>query len=318
MLGNLLFSVNVVLPLFLCCLVGYAARQWKLVDDKFVSGCSNVVFYIAIPANIFMSLMGTDLRASIDLKLMAYIFSFILVMALVMIVAVPRFVKDRPTAATIVVCVFRSNFAMLGIPLATSLMGQAGALPTLIMVPFATLLYTVLTVVLLVVLGGQRMEDKGGLFRYTVREVLKNPLIVASAASIAVAALKLPMPGMVEKTIGYFAECCTALSLFMLGAQLNLREFKGRLSITLPIAFARLILVPAIAILIAAALGFRGGEMGCALIFFAAPTAINSYVLAGRMGGDGKLAGDSVLVTTGLSALTLTAWIFVLKSFALL
>jgi len=318
MLGNLLFSVNVVLPLFLCCLVGYAARQWKLVDDKFVSGCSNVVFYIAIPANIFMSLMGADLRASIDLKLMGYIFGFILLMALVLVLLVPRILKDRATAATAVVCIFRSNFAMLGIPLATSLMGQAGALPTLIMVPFATLLYTVLTVVLLVVLGGQRMEDKGGLFRYTLREVLKNPLIVASAASILVAALKLPLPGMVEKTVQYFANCCTALSLFMLGAQLNLKEFRGRLGITLPIAFSRLVLVPAIAISVAAALGFRGGEMGCALIFFAAPTAVNSYVLAGRMGGDGKLAGDSVLVTTGLAALTLTAWIFVLKSFALL
>ncbi|MBQ2895582.1 MAG: AEC family transporter [Oscillospiraceae bacterium] len=318
MLGNLLFSVNVVLPLFLCCLVGYAARQWKLVDDKFVSGCSNVVFYIAIPANIFMSLMGADLRASIDLKLMGYIFGFILLMALVLVLLVPRILKDRATAATAVVCIFRSNFAMLGIPLATSLMGQAGALPTLIMVPFATLLYTVLTVVLLVVLGGQRMEDKGGLFRYTLREVLKNPLIVASAASILVAALKIPLPGMVEKTVQYFANCCTALSLFMLGAQLNLKEFRGRLGITLPIAFSRLVLVPAIAISVAAALGFRGGEMGCALIFFAAPTAVNSYVLAGRMGGDGKLAGDSVLVTTGLAALTLTAWIFVLKSFALL
>lgn len=318
MLGNLLFSVNVVLPLFLCCLVGYAARQWKLVDDKFVSGCSNVVFYIAIPANIFMSLMGADLRASIDLKLMGYIFGFILLMALVLVLLVPRILKDRATAATAVVCIFRSNFAMLGIPLATSLMGQAGALPTLIMVPFATLLYTVLTVVLLVVLGGQRMEDKGGLFRYTLREVLKNPLIVASAASILVAALKIPLPGMVEKTVQYFANCCTALSLFMLGAQLNLKEFRGRLGITLPIAFSRLVLVPAIAISVAAALGFRGGEMGCALIFFASPTAVNSYVLAGRMGGDGKLAGDSVLVTTGLAALTLTAWIFVLKSFALL
>lgn len=317
MLGNLLFSINVVLPLFLCCLVGYAARRWKLVDDKFVSGCSNVVFYIAIPANIFMSLMGTDLRASIDLKLMGYIFGFILLMALVLVLLVPRILKDRATAATAVVCIFRSNFAMLGIPLATSLMGQAGALPTLIMVPFATLLYTVLTVVLLV-LGGQRMEDKGGLFRYTVREVLKNPLIVASAASILVAALKIPLPGMVEKTVQYFANCCTALSLFMLGAQLNLKEFRGRLGITLPIAFSRLVLVPAIAITVAAALGFRGGEMGCVLIFFAAPTAVNSYVLAGRMGGDGKLAGDSVLVTTGLAALTLTAWIFVLKSFALL
>lgn len=318
MLGNLLFSVNVVLPLFLCCLVGYAARRWKLVDDKFVSGCSNVVFYIAIPANIFMSLMGTDLRASIDLKLMGYIFGFILLMALLLVLLVPRILKDRATAATAVVCTFRSNFAMLGIPLATSLMGQAGALPTLIMVPFATLLYTVLTVVLLVVLGGQRMEDRGGLFRYTLREVLKNPLIVASAASILVAALKLPLPGMVVKTVQYFANCCTALSLFMLGAQLNLKEFRGRLGITLPIAVSRLVLVPAIAITAAAALGFRGGEMGCVLIFFAAPTAVNSYVLAGRMGGDGKLAGDSVLVTTGLAALTLTAWIFVLKSFALL
>lgn len=318
MLDNLIFSVNVVLPLFLCCLIGYACRQWKLVDKPFISGCSNIVFYIAIPANIFMSLVNTDLSANIDLKLMIFIFGTILVLALVLVLIVPRLIHQRPAAATIVVCVFRSNFAMLGIPLATSLLGQAGAVPTLVMVPFATLIYTILSVVLLVLLGGDRSAVAGNLFRYTVLEILKNPLIVASAASILIAALKVPVPGAIEKTIGYFSGCCTALALFMLGAQLNLKEFRGRLDISVPVALIRLIAIPALAIFAAFVFGFRGPEMGCVFIFFAAPTAVNSFVLASRMGGDGQLASDIVLITTCLSCVTLTAWIFLLKVFYLI
>ena len=79
----------------------------------------------------------------------------------------------------------------------------------------------------------------------------------------------------------------------------------------------RLILIPVLVVGCAALLGFRGGELACVFIFFAAPTAVNSYILAGRMGGDGKLAGDTVLATSCVSSVTLTIGIFILKSLQL-
>lgn len=318
MLDNFIFSLNVVLPLFLCCVVGYGARRLKLVDEAFVSGCSHVVFYIAIPANIFLSIADSDLGESVSLPLMGYIFGAILLTGAVLVAVVPRIIHDRPIAATVTISMFRSNFAMLGIPLAVSLMGRDGAAPTMVMVPFATLLYTVLTVAILVLMGQKRTGSRWGAVKDALRETAGNPLIIASLASILVAWLRLPLPAFAVSTVERFADMCTGLSLFMLGAQLNMREVRARLRYTVPVSLIRLVVLPLLVVGAAALLGFRGGELACVFIFFAAPTAVNCYILAGRMGGDGKLAGDAVLVTSCLSSVTLTIGIFLLRSLQLL
>ena len=116
MIENQHYSVNVVAPLFLCCVVGYFSRRWKLVDEGFLKGCTKLVFYIAIPANIFMSIMGNNIRDSFDIPLLIYVVSAILVLGALLVLLIPRLIRDRATAATVTVCIFRSNFAMLGIP----------------------------------------------------------------------------------------------------------------------------------------------------------------------------------------------------------
>lgn len=317
MADNFLFSLNVVLPLFLCCVVGYAAHRFHLVGEAFISECSHVVFYIAIPANVFLSISGSSLDESLSLPLMGFVFAAILITGALLCLIVPRLVHNRPVAATVTVTMFRSNFAMLGIPLAISLMGEAGAAPTLVMVPFATLLYTILSVAILALMTSGEAGNLKSAVCSAGKEVIRNPLIIASVASILVALLHLPLPTFVDSTIELFADMCTGLSLFMLGAQLNMKEAKGRLRYTVPVVIVRLILIPLLVVGCAALLGFCGGELACVFIFFSAPTAVNSYILAGRMGGDGKLAGDAVLATSCVSSITLTIGIFILKSLQL-
>lgn len=318
MLDDLLFSVNVVVPLFLCCVVGYAARRWKLVDEGFLKGCTKLVFYIAIPANIFMSIMGNDLRDSFDISLLAYVIAAILVLGAILVLLVPHLVRDRATAATMTICIFRSNFAMLGIPLAISLMGSEKAAPTMVMIPFATFLYTILTVGILILLGPQVAEGQAGKLKTVFRQVIRNPLIIASLASIIIVWLHIPLPRVLVSTVDRFADMCTGLSLFMLGAQLDLRKSVGNLCHLAPIAVGRLVIVPLLVVGLAVLLGFRGGALGCIYIFFAAPTAVNCYILADTMGGDGRLAGDAVLLTSMISTLTLMIGIFLIRSLRLL
>ncbi|MDO5400329.1 MAG: AEC family transporter [Eubacteriales bacterium] len=314
MLENFLFSVNVVLPLFFCCLVGFIARERGWIAEPFLSGCSHIVFYIAIPANIFLSISGDDLGQSFSFPLLLYIFAAIVLLSAVCVLAVPRIIRNPSTAATVAVTVLRGNFAMLGIPLALSLMGREQAGPTLVMIPFATMLYTVVSVFLLVLMGSPGGADGKRKRKGAMIEVLHNPLIIASAASILVAISGISLPTAVNSTIRYFADMTTGLSLIMLGAQLNVREAFTRLRYSIPATILRLVVLPLIVVTPAVFLGFRGPELACIFIFFATPTAINSYILAGRLGGDGKLAGDIVLATSCLSTITLMAGIFLLKS----
>ena len=80
----------------------------------------------------------------------------------------------------------------------------------------------------------------------------------------------------------------------------------------------RLVILPAIAVFFAVLLGFRGLPLGCVLLIFAPPVAVNSYTMALEMGGDGELAAEIVVLTAAFSCLTLFLWIFLLKSLGLL
>lgn len=318
MASDFLFSLNVVLPLFLCCLVGFFARRIGLVTEAFLTECSHIVFYIAIPANIFLSLSGDDLARNFRPSLLLYVCGVIVLLSVVCGVLIPRVIHSRAVAATMTVTILRGNFAMLGIPLALSLMGAAEAGPTLVMIPFATMLYTVVSVLLLIAMGEQGTDGAGKSVRNALVEIIRNPLIIASAASIAVALLGIRLPVFLTTTIGRFADMTTGLALFMLGAQLNIGEAFRRMRYTIPAAILRLIVLPLLVVLPAIALGYRGAELGCIFIFFATPTAVNSYILADRMGGDGKLAGDIVLITSCFSSVTMLIGIFLLKIFQLI
>ena len=75
----------------------------------------------------------------------------------------------------------------------------------------------------------------------------------------------------------------------------------------------RLILVPAVVIAAAAALGFRGVELVCAMSISACPVAVMSYTMAEQAGADKDLAAECIVFTSMFSCLTLFFWIFFLK-----
>ena len=60
MLNDLIFSVNTILPVFIVVAIGYFMRRRGTVDEHFVGSISNVVFYYALPARMFLDVAGSD------------------------------------------------------------------------------------------------------------------------------------------------------------------------------------------------------------------------------------------------------------------
>ena len=96
----------------------------------------------------------------------------------------------------------------------------------------------------------------------------------------------------------------------------------GRRDVGSPMSNLLRILAPALALCVflpvAAWIGFRNQEMIAVLIMLGSPTTPTSYIMAKQMAGEGDLSGSIVVIATLCSAVTLTGWIFVLKSFGLL
>ena len=104
----------------------------------------------------------------------------------------------------------------------------------------------------------------------------------------------------------------------MLGATFKGREALQKIGPTIAAAFLKLVAIPAAIFPFAIHMGFRGSELVAIMIMLASPTTVTCYIMAKNMGGDDTLSASVVMTATLLSSVTLTLWVFVLKTFGLI
>ena len=205
--------------------------------------------------------------------------------------------------------IFRSNYVILGLPIAQALLGDHELGPVSVLIAIVVPMFNVLAVFVLERFRGGNVKPGE-----IAVQVLKNPLVVSSALGIAVLLLGIRLPPILEKTVSGLGTIATPLQLFLLGAFFRF-EGLGRYARALTaVTTVKLVVTPAIFLSLAAVLGFRGVEFVALLGIFASPTAVNSFTMAQQMGGDAELAGDIVVSTSVFSALTMFGWIFLFKT----
>ena len=114
------------------------------------------------------------------------------------------------------------------------------------------------------------------------------------------------------------AEAATPLALVLMGASMNFGRLRGARRSLAVCTAVRLLIAPALFLSLGTALGFRDIALCAVMLVFATPVAVNSYTMALQMDADADLAGGIVLLTTGLSCLTLFLWILLLKTLGLM
>ena len=165
-------------------------------------------------------------------------------------------------------------------------------------------LYNIMAVVVLTVMRPERGRVNGALIRKTLHGIITNPIIVGILTGVVWSVLKLPMPVILEKTVKNVAVLATPLGLMAMGASI---EFKGAFENMRPVILAGVFLP------IAVTLGFRTEKLIAILVMLGSATTVSSYVMARNMGHKGVLTSSVVMLTTLLSAFTLTGWLYLLK-----
>ena len=145
-------------------------------------------------------------------------------------------------------------------------------------------------------------------------QIVKNPLVIASALGILTLAAGIRLPHILERTIQNVSAIASPLQLFLLGAFFQFSGLKTYRRELVTVSAAKLIVSPGLFLGLGALLGFRGVAFVSLIGIFASPTAVNSFTMAQQMGGDAELAGDIVVTTSAVSILTMFLWIFLFKS----
>ena len=286
-----------LLPDFALILLGAAIRRWMHLGDHFWNGVEKLVYFILFPALLINAIVKTRLDLGAALPLLATAFAAMLGGMLLGIV--PKLFSRLPplTYASMFQCAYRFN-SYIALAVAGMLYGAPGIATMGLIVGAAVPLANLVSVWMLA------RHGEVGLWR----EVARNPLIWGTATGFLLNLLGFVPPAPLQAFLGRLADASIALGLITVGAALRLDSTPGVRGLAIWLLGVKLLALPVIALVVGAQLGLSGLNYQVVVLFAALPTASSAYILAMRMGGDGRSVAWLISATTLGSMLTLPFW----------
>lgn len=325
-MNTFLFALNAIMPIVLLIALGYMLKKAGLFTEEFLNRGNSFSFRVLIPAMLFCNIYDLDNLGEINVK--AVIFSIVAIFGAFAVgcaVSLP-YTKDNGERGALIQSAFRSNNAVIGVPLATSLFGAQGAAAASVLSAFTIPLFNVLAVVTLTLFDREN-ESKKINVKKLLLGIIKNPLIISVLGGLAVLGVRsvfvkagidfrLKDISFLYDALKKIALCGTPFPLIILGGKFEFAAVGKRMKSIICGVFMRIILVPVV-ILGAAYLLVRdiGGAYFAAYVAaFATPAAVSSAIMAKEMNSDAELAGQIVVFSTLISVVTLFLTIVFFRS----
>ena len=328
-------AFNAVAPIVLMIALGYFLRQKGMLGEGFLKNGNKLVFKLCLPTMLFLNIYSIESLADIQWDMVLYCsvaLCIIFLLGLGIAVATTPVPKRR---GVVLQCTFRSNFAIIGLPLAAALGGGAAEIAAAVISSVTVPLMNVLAVLSLSVFT----QESGKIsFKRILLDIVKNPLIQGVALGMLCLVLRWAQVEIFGEVafaldrqtkffytmLTWLKNITTPLALLVLGGQFvfsAVRELKKEIIIS---TLCRLILAPAIGIT-GAYLMNQIGLVGCgpaeypALVaLFASPVAVSSAIMATQMKNDEQLATQLVVWTTLFSSLSIFLIVCILMASGLI
>jgi predicted permease len=287
-----------MLPDFGTILLGAILARRFSFDRVFWEGAERLVYYVLFPALLFNSILSAKFSFASDSLLLGAAVATLLAAAALGFLARPLLKPEPALFASGVQTTYRYN-SYVGLALAQSLFGARGvallALILAVCIPLANL-------IAVTTLARHGKSNLG-------RELVTNPLILSTVAGLAANFAGLELPGPASSFLTRMGAASLALGLLCIGAGLAFRTVGDDPRTLGWFVVVKLVAKPAVAVLIALAVGLRGVEAQVLVMFAALPTASSAYILAVRMGGVAAPVALLITVQTLAAMVTLPLWV---------
>ena len=314
MLESFMVAFNAVAPFLILLGIGFAAVRLKMTDRPFMDRLNALNYKLFFPFLMFNNVYSAKPENMPSLKLILTGVISVTLLVVLMMIIVPRIVKENPRRGVIIQGIFRSNFIIYGIPLTTYVFGAERSSICGMMILIMVSLFNVAAVIVLETFreGGKVQLSK------LLLGIIRNPILQGCIVGLVFYLLQIKLPSFIATPVSSLAGLATNLALVILGANLKFEELRKNRRVISVVLLVRLILLPVVMVIFAYLIGLRGVELFLILMIFGTPVATSSYPMAQNMGGDGQLAGQLVFVSTVASLLTIFVFIFALSQLGLL
>lgn len=267
-------------------LAGYVLGRVRVLGPEATQVLAKVVFTVAIPALLVVTVGGTDLHVVLSRTAAATVLSTTVLVVLVVLVLGALWRRPAADAAVTTLAASYVNSVHLGLPLAMYLFGDA-----VVVVPTMLFQQLLLAPVAFVVLEAARApgRGRGEVLQATGARMLRNPIVLATTTGLLLAALPWRVPDVVAGPFELVGAAAAPMALLVFGASLAGRRADGARAPRREVWFATLaksLLHPALALLAGRVLGLADAELLVVAGMAALPTAQNVlvYALAYRRG----------------------------------
>ncbi|MGN0320729.1 MAG: AEC family transporter [Lachnospira sp.] len=320
-MDSFIYSLNAMVPIFLVMIVGWIIKRLGVIDDHFVNVANKYVFRVALPVLVFKDLAAADFKSQFDVKFVLYCMIVTTIMFSVIWILTEIFMKDDTEKGAFVQASFRSSAAILGMAFIQNMYQSTGMAP--LMIVAAVPLFNIFSVIVLTFKAHPECHGKAVSDSVDKKENIKkacvniatNPIIIGILLGLVSSLIGINYPPIISKTVMNIAQTATPVALICIGAGFEGRKAVKKVKPTVIATFIKLVLLAAIFLPVAVRMGFRNQELMAILIMLASPSTVTCYVMAKGMDNDDVLSSSIVVLTTLLSSITLTAWIFILRNF---
>ncbi len=294
--------------------LGYLARCSGVIGANEVQKMNGAAFKFMMPFMLYYNIYKSDLTGAFDpmLLLFAIICFFVIFFSCVFIAKKIHCPQEQ--RGVIAQGLYRSNFVIIGIPLAQNLLPEGTDIGSVVvLVAVIVPLFNMVSVIVLEMFSGKSPNAKK-----LAKDIITNPLILGTLAGVITVLLGIKLPEFITSTLKQIAAATSPLLLFLLGAFFSFDGLHKCLKPTILVTIGRLIIVPGIVLAAAIACGFRGVALAGLLGAFGSANAIASFAMTQQLGGDAELAGNIIVLTSAGCIVTLFLWSMLLKTFGLI
>lgn len=313
-MDSLLFSLHATIPVFLLILLGCFLRRVGVLTEAFCQVSDRLVFQVALPVMLLCDMSALDMRQSVH----SYFILFCALATTVIFFSLwglsRLLLRDKSLVGEFVQVSYRSSAAILGCSIIRNLYGTVGAAPLMILgsVP----LFNIYAVVVLTM---ERPGDRMPSLKSAAKHVLKNPIIIGIVLGLLLSYLGVQsFPPILDKTLSSLSALATPLALLSIGANLQLKSALTHKGLSFTAAGIKLLLLPALFLPLAVFCGFTGDHLVALIVMLGGTSTPTCYIMAKNLGHDGQLTISVVVLTTLLSAFSLTLWIFLARYWGLI
>jgi len=306
--------VSTIIPIFLIIFIGWLIRKRRFMPDPFLGPANRIVYYIAIPAMIFSAVAKASFHDEFNIKILLITFTSLFIVAgigwlITAVSGMPAKMKGPFIQSS-----FHGNFGYIGLAVVFYYLGSSGFANASIFAGFIMILQNILAVAVLQANSADgNNRRKRDVVAANSRAIIRHPIILSAIGGMIFSLSEISLPIVLERTLSILSGMALPLALLLIGATISLKVIRSYLVQIVEISLLKLVVMPAIGVLLFSFFSIPSSEYLPALILLASPTATMVYVMAQEMDGDSDFAVAALSACTMFSSVSFTLWLNVLS-----